>query len=143
VAEIGGRRFYSDSKSTTPAATIAALRAMDRPVWLLLGGADKQIDLAELAEQAARRAQGVAVFGTVGPALHRLLTQAGARCHLSERLDEALAWCWRQSQLGEAILLSPGCASTDQFRDFAARGDAFVEQVRQLCQARKMGCGVQ
>ncbi len=58
AGEVAGRRFYNDSKATTPAATIAALNTMDRSTWLLLGGADKEFDLTELANEVARNAQG-------------------------------------------------------------------------------------
>jgi UDP-N-acetylmuramoylalanine--D-glutamate ligase len=143
VAEIAGRRFYNDSKSTTPAATVAAMNTMDRPTWLLLGGADKNTDLAELVEIAMQRAKGVAMFGSVAGKLDELFRrhvkqadnkQAGKAfsCFCSESLAEALRWSWQQSSEGEAILLSPACASTDQFRDFTQRGKEFVRLVRAI-----------
>lgn len=133
VAEISGRHFYNDSKSTTPASTIAALNAMDRPTWLLLGGADKQIDLAPLAREIAPRAKGVATFGAVAAELHeKLKQQRDGALHLGATLAEALRWCWQQSQPGDAILLSPACASTDQFHDYAHRGEEFERLVKML-----------
>lgn len=132
VAEIAGRRFYDDSKSTTPAATVAALGAMDCPTWLLLGGADKKIDLAVLVQKVSAGARGIATFGTLAEQLDRLVKQAGGRCRRCDTLAEALDWCWRQSQPGEAILLSPACASTDQFRDYVHRGDEFERLVKLL-----------
>ena len=56
----------------------------------------------------------------------------GFPCMATETLDEALAWCWQQSRPGDAIVLSPGCASTDQFRNFRHRGERFVELVSHL-----------
>jgi UDP-N-acetylmuramoylalanine--D-glutamate ligase len=134
VAEIRGRQFYNDSKSTTPAATIAALNAMQRSTWLLLGGVTKQIDLAELVNFATARARGIAVFGSVAEELHDLITRNGKSVfsNRSPNLTDALRWCWQQSQPGEAILLSPGCASTDQFLDFAHRGEEFERLVQLL-----------
>ncbi|MCC7085965.1 MAG: UDP-N-acetylmuramoyl-L-alanine--D-glutamate ligase [Pirellulales bacterium] len=133
VAEIAGRYFYNDSKSTTPASTIAALNSMDRPTWLLLGGADKQIDLAPLAREVASRVQGVAIFGAVADRLCALFKRSeGFRCLRLQTLAGALDWCWQQSQTGEAILLSPACASTDQFRDYTRRGEEFDRLVRLL-----------
>jgi UDP-N-acetylmuramoylalanine--D-glutamate ligase len=133
VAEIAGRHFYNDSKSTTPASTIAALTSMDRPTWLLLGGADKQIDLAPLAREVAPRAKGVATYGTVAAELHEQLKQCGeGPFQRAETLAEALTWGWQQSEPGDAILLSPACASTDQFQDYAHRGEEFERLVKAL-----------
>ena len=105
VAEIAGRLFINDSKATTPEAAIAALESMDRPTWILLGGSDKQIDLSPLAAAAGRRARGAAVYGAVGDKLDRLLATHSPRLprFRVESLDDALAWCWKQSQPGDAI----------------------------------------
>lgn len=134
VAEIDGRHFFNDSKSTSPAAAIAALKAMNRRTWLLLGGVSKGTEFHELAARAAERACGVAVFGA---ARHEL---AAASCkHAPElplanvqTLDEAFAWCCSKSRSGDAILLSPACASFDQYADFTARGEHFRERVRAI-----------
>lgn len=139
VAEIDGRRFYNDSKATTPEAAIAALEAMNRPTWILLGGHDKGVDLAPLCRAISRRARGAALFGAVVSKLAELLDAHApqfprARCHT---LDEAFAWCCDQSRPGEAILLSPACASLDQFRDYVQRGERFVQLVREMA---AVGC---
>jgi UDP-N-acetylmuramoylalanine--D-glutamate ligase len=134
VAEIAGRLFINDSKATTPEAAIAALESMDRPTWILLGGSDKQVDLSPLAAAAGRRARGAAVYGAVGDTLDQLLAAHAPRLtrYRAESLDEAFDWCWRQSRPGDAILLSPACASLDQFRDYIDRGTAFVRLVEEL-----------
>jgi UDP-N-acetylmuramoylalanine--D-glutamate ligase len=134
VAEIDSRQFYNDSKATTPEAAIAALEAMDRPTWILLGGLDKGVDLAPLARTVGQQANGAAVFGTVAPQLDELLTAIAPqlRHHPCETLDDAFAWCFHQSCPGDAILLSPACASLDQFRDYAERGERFADLVRGL-----------
>jgi UDP-N-acetylmuramoylalanine--D-glutamate ligase len=144
VAEIDGRRFYNDSKSTTLIATSAALNTMERPTWLLLGGADKKIDVGELVDVVRMRAKGVALFGAVAGKLHELFcrgekTAAEAAgnaffCFHSETLAEALRWCWQNSLPEEAILLSPGFVSIDQYRDFAERGEEFERLVQSLKQ---------
>ena len=134
IADVDGRALFNDSKSTTPAATLVALDAMDRPVWLLLGGADKQIDLAPLAGAVGERATGAAVFGAVGGTLDELLAAHAPRlprCRV-ETLEEALTWCWTRSKPGEALLLSPGCSSLDQFRDYVERGRQFEQLVAEL-----------
>jgi UDP-N-acetylmuramoylalanine--D-glutamate ligase len=134
VAEIAGRHFFNDSKSTSPAATLAALAAMDRFSWLLLGGADQRTDYLYLATKMVRCVKGAGLFGAVGDRLVRVIRDANPTLplHRGETMSEALTWCWRHSQPGDAILLSPGCASTDQFRDFAQRGEEFERLVRAL-----------
>jgi UDP-N-acetylmuramoylalanine--D-glutamate ligase len=129
-----GRRFYNDSKSTSPAATLAAIAAMDRPTWLLLGGADSLADFAPLADQLPKLCRGAAVFGTVAPKLSEAIQtkHRNFRLHTVDKLSEAFDWCVANSQPGDAILLSPGCPSTDQFRDFARRGKVFEELVGTL-----------
>jgi UDP-N-acetylmuramoylalanine--D-glutamate ligase len=137
VADISGRRFYNDSKSTTPQATMAALSAVDEPICLLLGGATRPTDLSELVEQAIRKAKGVAIFGEAAPALATAFRRADPNfpCCWPESFDGALKWCFGKSRPGDAIVLSPGFPSTDQFRDFAHRGEEFERLVRQLRQS--------
>jgi UDP-N-acetylmuramoylalanine--D-glutamate ligase len=138
VTEIAGRQFFNDSKSTTPAATIAALNAMDRPTWLLLGGADKKTEWSGFVESTVQGVQGVVVFGSVSGKLYELFCRVDEvsrkpfprfRC---DTLAEALACAWQNSTAGQAILLSPACPSTDQFRDFAHRGEEFEGLVQNL-----------
>ncbi len=137
VAEIDGRLFINDSKATTPEAAIAALESMDRPTWILLGGSDKQINLSLLAAATARNARGAALFGSVAEKLDRLLSAdaPSIQRHCAKTLDDAFEWCWRRSQPGDTILLSPACASLDQFRDYAERGDNFKSLVSSLPQS--------
>jgi UDP-N-acetylmuramoylalanine--D-glutamate ligase len=138
VTEVAGRRFYNDSKSTTPAATIAALNAMDRPTWLLLGGADKETDWSGFVEETIPRIKGVVVFGSVSSKLYELFCRVDEvsrkpfPCFRCDIMAEALACAWQNSTAGQAILLSPACPSTDQFRDFAHRGEEFERLVQIL-----------
>ena len=141
VAEISGRAFYNDSKSTTPAATIAALAAMNRPTWLLLGGAEKPIDWTEFAAIVVQRTKGAALFGAIAEKLERQFrnTDPPFTHHRTDSMEAAFAWCWQQSAPGDAILLSPACASTDQFRDFTHRGEEFQRLVRMLDEPQRRG----
>jgi len=122
-----GRRLYDDSKATTPAAAVAALQAVAGPIWLLAGGLAKGADLLPLAAAAAQSCAGIACFGTARHELAGLLAEMDSRAGTSvhERLEEAFAWCWQHARPGDAILLSPGCTSHDQFRDYAERGRSF------------------
>jgi len=134
VGEVQRRRFYSDSQATTPESTIAALETVEGPCWLLAGGADKGSEFGRLAAAISHRARGAAFYGTVRSKLAAALrAQSASVPHsTSELLSEAFAWCWRHSKAGDAILLSPACSSLDQFRDWADRGDCFLELVRTL-----------
>ena len=133
-AVVEGRRFYNDSAATTPESTIAALRSLEMPVWLLAGGKSKGADLAPLAAEIVRRASGAALFGSVRDELFDRIRNGVPQfpAVAAETMDEALAWCWPRSRPAEAIVLSPACASTDQFRNFRRRGEHFVELVRRL-----------
>ena len=125
---IDGRRFYNDSSATTPESTVAALESLDGEIWLLAGGADKGCDFGPMAAAVARRAKGAALFGAVAEMLHgRIAAQkADLPCVVVKTMDEALQWCWSRSKPEDAILLSPGCSSHDQFRNFRRRGEEFV-----------------
>ena len=133
-AMVGGRKFYNDSSATTPESAIAALDAFHEPVWLLAGGSDKGIDLAPLAATIAARAAGAAFYGAVRESLLREVTsrRPGFRCTSVATLADALEWCWLRSQPGGIIILSPGCASLDQFANYRHRGETFVALVRDL-----------
>lgn len=134
VAEVHGRQFYNDSKATSPGATVAAIAALDRPVWLLAGGVSKGTGFAELAAAVVAHTQGAALFGSARREIHDSLKAVrvnySATCF--ETLSESLAWCFDRSAPGDAILLSPACASFDQFEDFTDRGRIYRRLVAAL-----------
>lgn len=135
VAERAGRTFYNDSKATTPAAACLALEAFDRPIVLLAGGYDKQIDLAGLANKiGATKLRGLVLLGQTAPELNRLLQQQDSATtvprHLAGNFEEACNCAALMSQPGDVVLLSPGCASYDWFANYEDRGTAFKHWVR-------------
>jgi UDP-N-acetylmuramoylalanine--D-glutamate ligase len=134
VATISGRRIYNDSKATSAAAAQAALTAVPGPTWWLAGGLAKGVEFGPLAEHVVRHARGAALFGAARESLAEALSAADRHfpVHVEARMPEALLWCWRRSASGDAILLSPACASHDQFVDYEDRGDQFVELVQRL-----------
>jgi len=145
VGEIADRKIYDDSKSTTPEATVAALEAVPQPAWFLVGGKDKGGDYEILIDALVDRARGACFFGTVGP---RLMKVASKRSdsrdpktvfHCEANLVDAVKWIVAHSQPRDAIVLSPGCSSHDQFRDYAHRATTFVESLRavQSCSRRQ------
>jgi UDP-N-acetylmuramoylalanine--D-glutamate ligase len=135
LGTIDGRRFYNDSASTTPDSAIAALAALKGPIRLMAGGSDKGIDLAPLADAIVAKACGATFYGATAEVLRRHVAAraAGFPCSKHETLDEAFDWCWSQSRSGDCIVLSPGCASRDQFQNYRRRGDRFKRLVDALC----------
>jgi UDP-N-acetylmuramoylalanine--D-glutamate ligase len=135
-AVVEGRLFYNDSTATTPESTIAALRSLTMPVWLMAGGKNKGfgIGFEPLVDEIVRRCGGVALFGAAKDEIRRQVDAKAPQfpCTTVETMDEALRWCWTHCRPGEAIVLSPACASTDQFRNFQERGRRFVELVSRL-----------
>ena len=132
---MAGRRFYNDSLATTPESAEVALASFDAPIVLLAGGYDKHVDLGQMASAIARRAKAVSLMGQTATTLRSLITAAGpTNCQVSEpqpSFADAFAWATEHSEPGDVILLSPGCASYDWFRNFADRGAQFTELVRQ------------
>jgi len=134
IAFVGGRRFYNDSSATTPESTVAALHAVPGPLWLLAGGADKGANYAEMLAATATLAAGAGFFGAVGARLRTGLAELAPHvpCTVRPTMAESLQWCWQNSLAGHAILLSPGCASLDQFTNYRHRGYLFVALVQSL-----------
>ena len=130
VAEHRGIAFYNDSKASTPAAACVAIQSMDRPLCLILGGYDKHIDLSPVTSAAAHEAKFVACIGEVGQAMCDAVRRAGGGAQTYANLDEAVDACIVHAESGDAVLLSPACASWDQFRDYRQRGARFRERVQ-------------
>lgn len=145
-----GRLYVNDSIATTPEAALAGLAAYDRPVVLLLGGSDKGSDFGELAREVAARAHGVVCLGALGPKLFALIAGAveARRTLLTSRptvvqartFEDAFALARTLCPPGGVVLLSPGCASYDMFRNFEERGGRFAELARAACSAGGSSC---
>ncbi|MHC4766772.1 MAG: Mur ligase family protein [Planctomycetota bacterium] len=131
VAEHGDLRFYNDSKATTPQATCLAVDAFDdaSAVHVLAGGYDKRIDLSAIVELAPRVA-GLYTIGTTGRTLAEAVAGNG-HAEYCESLEAAAARAYQRMNAGDVLLLSPGCASWDQFENYEQRGDVFCTWVRQ------------
>jgi UDP-N-acetylmuramoylalanine--D-glutamate ligase len=127
VASIGGVDWYDDSKGTNVGATLAALRGLGRPAVLILGGEGKGQDFTPLAEPVRRLARQVLLIGRDAPLIEKAVP--GVRC---ASLEEAVEKAARVARPGDAVLLSPACASFDMFRDYRHRGEAFAAAVRRL-----------
>lgn len=133
VAETAGRKFYNDSKATTPEAAVLAINAFQNSIVLMVGGYDKQADLGPLARaMMGRNVKAVALLGQTALQLDQLLadTVQPARCRF-DNFATAFAWAAGQSASGETVLLSPGCASYDWFRNYEERGEEFARLARE------------
>ncbi|MCC6680704.1 MAG: UDP-N-acetylmuramoyl-L-alanine--D-glutamate ligase [Phycisphaeraceae bacterium] len=132
VTERAGVRCYNDSKSTTPQAAMLAIESFPSGgVHIILGGYDKGSDLTQLARFAAACCAAIYTIGVTGPRISEAASAAGRSCpvHDCRDLDTAVARALASAQPGQVLLLSPGCASWDQFTDFEQRGQRFVQLV--------------
>lgn len=130
-----GRRFFNDSKSTTPEATVLAIESFESPgcIHLIAGGYDKGVSLEPIAQQAGSLG-GLYTIGAVGPALASeaisfATDDPGDGVQDCGTLDAAVKAAIPRMNDGDVLLLSPGCASWDQFRNFEARGEAFTAAI--------------
>jgi UDP-N-acetylmuramoylalanine--D-glutamate ligase len=129
VAESGGVRWYDDSKATNPHAALAALAGFDCSV-LIAGGRNKGLDLTPL-RAAAGRVRAVVALGEAGPDVDAAF--AGLRPVVAaQTMEEAVRAAASVAQPGDAVLLSPACASFDLYGSYAERGDDFARAVRAL-----------
>lgn len=129
VAHAGGVSFYDDSKATTPHAALTAIRAFENVV-LVAGGRNKGLDLRAMAREPAR-VRAVVAIGDAAPDIAEAF--AGS-CPVvtAGSMDEAVAEARSLAHAGDAVLLSPGCASFDWYAGYAERGDDFARAVREL-----------
>jgi UDP-N-acetylmuramoylalanine--D-glutamate ligase len=120
-----GVRWVNDSKATNVASTIVALRAYPGGVHLIAGGRGKQQDFGPLAPLVAERCAAVYLIGEAAPELGAALGQTGVPVLEVGDLERAVAAAGRAARPGDTVLLSPACASFDQYPDFEARGEHF------------------
>jgi UDP-N-acetylmuramoylalanine--D-glutamate ligase len=133
VGEVGGVSYINDSKATNQEATIRALGAFERGVHLILGGSLKGADFAPLARAVATGpVSATYLIGAAADAIDRALVVEQVRAQRYDSLADALAAASRAAEAGDVVLLSPACASFDQFRDFEDRGDRFRALVGEL-----------
>ena len=130
VGSVAGVTFYDDSKATNVDATLKALTAFaEVPVVLMLGGRDKGTDLSALVEAARRCCRAVVAYGEGGQRFHDAFAGSGLECALEAGMADAFARACALAQPGDAVLLSPACASFDEFSGFDERGRVFGELV--------------
>jgi len=133
----GGAAWYNDSIATTPERTIAAIQSFCEPIVLLLGGRDKDLPWKDLAELVHQRVDHVILFGEAAEKIRSMLgnqAESGRpySVHVVTGLRDAIRTAAGVVQAGDVVLLSPGCTSFDEFRDFEERGECFRKWILEL-----------
>ena len=137
VREFNGVRWYNNSIDTAPERTMAAIRAFDEPIVLMLGGRDKNLPWEELMQLVNERVDHVVIFGEAADMIQKTVDSLGLgkmRFTLSRAngLHEAILQAAEVAEAGDVVLLSPGGTSFDEFKDFEERGERFRAWVHEL-----------
>ena len=133
VEEIRGVAYYNDSKGTNPDAAIKGIQAMNRPTFLIGGGYDKESSYEEWIQSFDGKVKELVLIGQTREKIQKAAHACGFfHTVLAENLEEAVHICAEKAEPGDAVLLSPACASWGQFDNYEQRGDKFKEYVRAL-----------
>ncbi|PJC02868.1 MAG: UDP-N-acetylmuramoyl-L-alanine--D-glutamate ligase, partial [Gallionellales bacterium CG_4_9_14_0_8_um_filter_59_50] len=136
VAEIAGITYYDDSKGTNVGATEAALQGLGKHAVVILGGEGKGQDFTPLRAAVADHARAVVLIGCDAPLIEQALSGCGKPVLHARDMEDAVRLATEQAQHGDAVLLSPACASFDMFRNYVQRAEVFVQAVHKLAEAR-------
>jgi len=131
VREVGGVRFYNDSKGTNVGSVVKSLQSFSEPVTLIAGGKDKNGDLSPLKELVRKRVKHLIL---IGEAKERMNRELGGLTDtvLAKTMEEAVLLARQKVTAGEVVLLSPACSSFDMFKDYKERGRVFKETVHKI-----------
>ena len=132
VARIGAVDYYDDSKGTNVGATLAAIEGLGRPLAIVLGGDGKGQDFSPLKAALRQHGRAVALIGKDGPAIGQAIAGCGLPTASFADMAAAVTWLAAQARAGDAVLLSPACASLDMYKNYAHRAQAFIDAVQQL-----------
>lgn len=139
VAVVNGVEAYDDSKGTNVGATVAALNGLGdskspSKLVVILGGDGKGQDFSPLLDPVRKHVRAVATIGRDAPAVESALQGSGVALERHDTLPAAVRWCFERAHAGDAVLLSPACASLDMFRNYAHRAEVFVSEVHALAE---------
>ena len=145
IATIGGVAYYDDSKGTNVGATVAALKGLGaerKKLIVIAGGEGKSQNFEPLAAPVARHARAVVVLGRDAAAIRSVLERGAPSVPLfnADTLEQAVVIASTHARSGDAVLLSPACASFDMFRNYMHRGEVFAEAVRELSEEAGQPC---
>ena len=130
VASANGIDWYDDSKGTNVGATVAALAGIGRPVVLILGGDGKGQDFSPLRSAVEQHARAVVLIGRDADLIAQAIGgETGVPLHAVQDMGDAVAIAARAARAGDAVLLSPACASFDMFRNYEHRAQVFIDAV--------------
>ena len=133
VRNIAGVDFINDSKGTNVGATVAALEGLDRTLVLIVGGVDKGQSFEPLAQAiTSSSCKAVVLIGRDASRIAQQLENTSVPLQFASDLDDAVSQSFALSVAGDAVLLSPACASFDMFSGYIERGHRFVESVTEL-----------
>ena len=144
VGIVGGVEYFDDSKGTNVGATVAALQGLgtERQLVVILGGDGKGQDFTPLAAPVARHARAVVLIGRDAPAIRAALDGAGVPLLSAASMPEAVQLAAQRAHAGDAVLMSPACASLDMFDNYGHRARVFCEAVAALAQDAGVDMGV-
>ena len=131
VGDYKGVKYYNDSKATNPVATITALSGFEQNVVLLCGGKDRGIDFHELVPYLDR-VKAMVVVGESAEILQELADSNNIKCIKAVKIDDATEVASKIAETGDIVLLSPACASWDQYKSFEVRGDEFISTFKRI-----------
>ncbi|HEY0457249.1 MAG TPA: UDP-N-acetylmuramoyl-L-alanine--D-glutamate ligase, partial [Verrucomicrobiae bacterium] len=132
IGELKGVSFYDDSKGTNVGATVAALTGMASKVVLIAGGDGKGQDFSPLREPVGKKARAVVLIGRDRDKIAAVLNGCGVAIECAVGMAKAVQTAFNLAQPGDAVMLSPACASFDMFRNYEHRAEVFIEEVRAL-----------
>lgn len=132
VAEINGVIYYDDSKGTNVGATVAALKGLGRRAVVILGGDGKGQDFSPLQHAVAQHARAVVLIGRDADKIASALQKCDVPLLHARDMNDAVRQGAAQAQPGDAVLMSPACASFDMYRNYVHRAEAFIGAVREL-----------
>ena len=134
VTLLNGVEYFDDSKGTNVGATVAALHGLgvDRRLVVILGGDGKGQDFSPLLDPVSRYVRTAVLIGRDAPVLREALQSSGVNLINADTLEAAVRLASEQAHVGDAVLLSPACASMDMFRNYAHRAEVFVHAVHRL-----------
>lgn len=136
VDEIDGIAYYNDSKGTNPDAATKGIQAMNRPTLLIGGGYDKESSYEEWIQSFDGKVKYLVLIGQTREKIQEAAYKCGFQnTILADNLEEAVSICTQKAAKGDAVLLSPACASWGQFDNYEQRGDKFKEYVYALKKA--------
>jgi UDP-N-acetylmuramoylalanine--D-glutamate ligase len=132
VAELFGVTYYDDSKGTNVGATEAALKGLGRPAVVILGGDGKGQDFSPLKAAVAEHARAAVLIGRDAPLIEKALQGCGKPIVNARDMDEAVRIATDHAQAGDAVLMSPACASFDMYKNYLHRAETFIAAVKKV-----------